>query len=155
LARVARSAEKEKCAATAALLAIRSATRARGALVTAKAIFALALLFSMPACGSSSGYSADDDESYASEDAEFDEDAARADAEEEVAEEGYDGPCTIDCSGHDAGFDWAAEGHDDYGSSSSQSFDEGQIAYEEAVDERVDEKRQEFEDEGADSEYAY
>ena len=85
---------------------------------------------------------------------EFDEDAARADAEQEVADDGYSGPCTIDCSGHDAGFTWAADGHEDRGISNSRSFDEGQEAYDEAVEERLEEKRQEFEDEGPDSEYS-
>jgi hypothetical protein len=37
--------------------------------------------------------------------------------------------------------------------SDSQSFDEGQQAYEEAVEERVDEKRQQFEDDPSDSDY--
>ena len=76
----------------------------------------------------------------------FDEDAARDRAREEVRSEGYSGACTIDCSGHDAGFDWAADGNADGGLSSSQSFDEGQEAYERAVDERVEEVRQSYED---------
>lgn len=76
----------------------------------------------------------------------FDEDAARERAEEEVASEGYSGPCTQDCSGHNAGFAWAAEGYPDEGTSSSQSFDEGQQAYEEAVEERVDEYQQAHDD---------
>lgn len=95
-------------------------------------------------------------ESYGSADyeeapAEFDEDAARQAAEEELADEPYDGSygCTIDCSGHEAGWQWRAEngyptyGSDDYGK--SQSFAEGARAYEDAVEERVDEMRSEFE----------
>jgi hypothetical protein len=96
------------------------------------------------------GSSEDASESY-----EFDEDTARADAESEVQSEGYDGPCTSDCSGHDAGFAWAADGHDDFGISRSPSFDEGQEAYEDSVEERLAEKRQEFEDDPSSSEYQY
>ena len=74
----------------------------------------------------------------------FDEALARDRAEEEVADDGYQGPCTMDCSGHDAGFGWAAEGHQDYGMSRSRSFDEGQIAYEDAVEDRVEEMREAY-----------
>ena len=76
----------------------------------------------------------------------FDEQAAREEAEAEVASEGYSGPCTFDCSGHDAGFTYAAEGNPDGGQSDSQSFDEGQEAHEEAVQERVEEARTAYED---------
>lgn len=72
----------------------------------------------------------------------FDEDQAREDAQAEVQSEGYQGSCTDDCSGHNAGFEYAAQGHDDGGVGDSPSFDEGQQAYEEAVDEKVEEKRQ-------------
>jgi hypothetical protein len=125
---------------------------------------AMWFLLVLPGCGSSgaqssdedsystAGYSGDDEDSATP--AEFDEDAARADAEQEVADEGYSGPCTMDCSGHDAGFAWAAEGHQDYGTSTSQSFDEGQEAYEGSVQQRVEEKREQFDEEGSDSDYA-
>lgn len=86
--------------------------------------------------------------------AEFDEDRAREDAQQEAADDGYSGPCTQDCSGHDAGYAWAADGEEDGGISSSQSFDEGQEAYAAAVEEKLEEKRREFERDGADSEYA-
>ena len=115
----------------------------------------VALAASLSGCGSEPDYDALDYSSDAETDVSFDEDAARADAQAEVESEGYDGDCTADCSGHEAGFDWAAEGHEDYGTSSSLSFDEGQEAYEAAVEERLEEKREEFEDEGADSDYAY
>ena len=120
-----------------------------------------ALLLMLTGCGEPSYAEAQIEEQYESGsgdseevEIEFDEDAARADAEQEVADEGYDGPCTIDCTGHDAGFDWAADGHEDYGTSRSPSFDEGQEAYEEAVEERLEEKREQFEDVGPDSDYA-
>jgi len=77
----------------------------------------------------------------------FDEDTAREEAGEEVAAAGYSGPCTSDCSGHDAGFAWATEGHEDRGISSSQSFDEGQEAFERAVEEHVDEAREAYDGE--------
>jgi hypothetical protein len=75
----------------------------------------------------------------------FDEDRARERAQEEVASQGYGGPCTADCSGHDAGFGWAANGHEDGGVSSSPSFDEGQQAYEDEVEERVERQREDHE----------
>ncbi|MEO7865549.1 MAG: hypothetical protein ABIR63_06775 [Sphingomicrobium sp.] len=128
-------------------------------------LLALASTLSLSACSSSDSSYTDAVETrsasftYGSEEpeaesAEFDEDAARADAQQEADDDGYSGSCTVDCSGHDAGFEWAAEGHDDRGTSNSRSFDEGQEAYEEAVEERLEEKRQEFDDEGAESEYA-
>lgn len=94
--------------------------------------------------------SSDADEAEAPERAAFNEDAAREAAKEEVSDESYASigrpyGCTIDCSGHDAGFAWAAQGHEDRGLSNSRSFDEGQEAYEEAVDERVDEMRNDYE----------
>lgn len=93
---------------------------------------------------SSSEYSYD----YSSE--EFDEDTAREEAESELASEGYDMRygCTDDCSGHSAGWDWAAQqGYGSGGSGESQSFQEGTMAYDEAVDERVEEMRDEWESE--------
>jgi hypothetical protein len=117
----------------------------------------LAGLLLLAACSSAetSQYPADEELSHAAYDdatpAEFDEAAARELAEAEVASEGYDGSygCTDDCSGHDAGWQWRAdngypvEDQDDYGS--SNSFAEGAMAYEDAVDERLNEKREEFE----------
>ena len=82
---------------------------------------------------------------------EFDEDAAREEAERDLALEGYDYRygCTIDCSGHEAGWQWRAENGypvydpDTYGN--SYSFSEGAQAYEEAVEERVEALRDEHE----------
>lgn len=113
----------------------------------------IASTFLLAACSSSDErdqafgtvpYSVSDDDSTNARE-EFDEDAARARAATEVASEGYEGPCTSDCSGHDAGFSWAADGNPDYGSSRSRSFDEGQEAYKEAVDQRVEQYREDFE----------
>lgn len=76
----------------------------------------------------------------------FDEDAARDAAEEELASEGYDYSygCTIDCSGHDAGWQWRADnGYSTPGN--SNSFDEGGRAFDEALEARVDDMRDEYE----------
>lgn len=76
----------------------------------------------------------------------FDEDAARAAAESELASSGYDYSygCTDDCSGHDAGWQWRADnGYATPGN--SNSFDEGGRAFDEALEERVDEMREEHE----------
>ena len=75
----------------------------------------------------------------------FDEDAARNAAEEELASEGYDFSygCTVDCSGHDAGWQWRADnGYSTPGN--SNSFDEGGLAFDEALEERVDEMRDQY-----------
>lgn len=88
---------------------------------------------------------------------EFDEDAARQDARREVYRRGYRGWCSSDCSGHEAGFEWAHENRLNLPQPTydSQSFDEGQQEYVKAVDRRVEEKRQEFEDEVASSDHPY
>ena len=75
----------------------------------------------------------------------FDEDAARNAAEEELASEGYDFSygCTVDCSGHEAGWQWRADnGYSTPGN--SNSFDEGGLAFDEALEERVDEMRDQY-----------
>jgi len=76
----------------------------------------------------------------------FDEDAAREAAEEELASEGYDYSygCTDDCSGHQAGWDWRAEnGYSAYGN--SESFEQGGYAFDEALESRVEEMRDDYE----------
>lgn len=82
----------------------------------------------------------------------FDEDAAREAAEAELALEGYDKRygCTDECDGHEAGWQWRAENGylvtdpSTYGN--SYSFGEGAMAFEEAVEERVEEMRDEYAD---------
>ena len=98
----------------------------------------------------SAEYAGDYTEAETARRPDFDEDEARDAAKEELSSETYTGigspyGCTNDCSGHEAGYAWAADGHDDYGTSRSQSFDEGQRAYEDAVEERVGEMRGEYE----------
>ena len=98
----------------------------------------------------SNGSSSDDERSN------FDEDAAREAAEEEVGSDSYAGVgapygCTDDCSGHEAGFNWRRD--NGYSASgTSQSFDEGGRAFDEAVDDRVDEMRDNY-DSGGNPEY--
>ena len=53
--------------------------------------------------------------------------------------------CDGDCSGHEAGWQWAKDGNS-CGSGDSPSFDEGCEAYESAVEERVDEARSRYND---------
>ncbi|WP_291207712.1 hypothetical protein [Hyphomonas sp.] len=75
------------------------------------------------------------------EEAFFDEDAATEDAIAEYTYSTYEDifgsyQCTYDCSGHDAGFEWAKENMilDGYGcSGDSNSFVEGCEAYGEAI----------------------
>jgi hypothetical protein len=76
----------------------------------------------------------------------FDESAARAAAEDELASEGYNHAygCTDDCSGHDAGWKWRAD-HGYSTPGNSNSFYEGGRAFDEALDERVEEMRNEYE----------
>ena len=97
---------------------------------------------------SSGAYGGDEPERAA-----FDEQAARAEAEDDLASEGYDGSygCTVDCSGHDAGWQWRAEnGYSTYGN--SNSFSEGGQAFDDALDERVDDMRNDYEN-GMDTGY--
>jgi hypothetical protein len=79
----------------------------------------------------------------------FDEDAAKNAAEDEVAGESYTeigSPygCTDDCSGHEAGFRYRAEHGYAGDNPDSPSFNEGGQAFDEAVEERVEEKRQAY-----------
>lgn len=83
----------------------------------------------------------------------FDEDAARDAAESELASQQYDGSygCTVDCSGHEAGWQWRAE-HGYAVDGNSNSFSEGGRAYDEALESRVDEMRGNY-DSGEEPEY--
>lgn len=106
----------------------------------------------------SGGYTAGDlesDEEYRPR-REFDEYSARRDAEREVYRRGYRGWCSDDCGGHNAGFEWAYDNHlkRSQPTFDSPSFDEGQEAFIDGVRRRVDEKRQEFEDDPDSSDYA-
>lgn len=111
------------------------------------AIICLATI-ALAGCSESEAY--EDEYAFSDEAGEFDEDAAREAARAELASGTYEDAgspygCTDDCSGHNAGWEYAANGNDDGGQSNSQSFDEGQIAYEEAVEERVEEMQDEYE----------
>lgn len=83
----------------------------------------------------------------------FDEDAARDEAEDEIAGETYVSigtpyGCTDDCSGHEAGFRYRADNGYAGHNADSPSFNEGGQAFDEAVEERVDEMREEYESGG-------
>lgn len=105
-----------------------------------------------------SSYSNEDDnedDSFADEeDREFNEDAAREDAESDLAAEGYNYAygCTVDCSGHNAG--WQDRANNGFArSGNSNSFDEGGRAFDEELDRRVEETRDNFE--AGDDSYEY
>lgn len=102
----------------------------------------------------------DSDASYAPTDIDerepFDEDAAREAAEQELASGTYQSDsmaygCTQDCSGHEAGWQWRAQ-HGYSTPGYSESFDEGGRAFDEAVDDRVQEMRDDYEP-GNDADY--
>jgi hypothetical protein len=119
------------------------------------------LAMTLPACsgsdstpssrGSGGGYYAAADVTDEDEEREpFDEDAAREAAEEEIGSDTYAGigmpyGCTDDCSGHEAGFAWRRD-NGYVTSGNSDSFREGAQAFEDAVDERVEEMEAEYED---------
>jgi hypothetical protein len=76
----------------------------------------------------------------------FDEDAAKQAAEDDLASESYDYSygCTSDCSGHEAGWRWRADnGYTTPGN--SNSFYEGGQAFDDAVDNKVEEMRNAYE----------
>jgi hypothetical protein len=81
---------------------------------------------------------------------EFDEDSARDRAVDDLSYESYSSigepyGCTDDCSGHEAGFEWAKENSVTDGScfGDSASFNEGCQAYADAIEEKVNEYRAE------------
>lgn len=105
----------------------------------------------MSACGGSSG-SSESGYRYADEassEVEFDEDAARDRAVDALAYESYSSigqpyGCTDDCSGHEAGFEWAKENGVTDGScyGDSASFTEGCQSYADAIEEQINEYRE-------------
>lgn len=82
----------------------------------------------------------------------FDEDEARSNAEQEVGNENYRSigrpyGCTDDCSGHEAGFKYRTRygyGGRIAGDYDARSFRQGQQAFDDEVDRRVDEARTEY-----------
>lgn len=111
---------------------------------------ALVLICCIPACHHNSD---DEGEAYGEVSEEFDESEARQDAMYELDDESFEdigdtSLCTIDCSGHDAGFEWARDNEitDSFDcGGNSQSFIEGCEAYAEAVEERLDEIQSDYE----------
>lgn len=81
----------------------------------------------------------------------FDEAAARERAEEEVADDTYVDAgavfgCRDDCSGHEAGWRYRADHGYAGANPDSPSFEEGGRAFDEAVDDRVEEMRRDHAD---------
>lgn len=87
----------------------------------------------------------------------FDEYAARRAAEDEISADSYAGVgmpygCTDDCSGHEAGFRYRADTGSTGYNPDSNSLNEGGQAFEDAVDDRIDEMRNDY-DSGGDAPY--
>ena len=83
---------------------------------------------------------------------EFDEDAARERAVDDLSYETYGSigepyGCTEDCEGHEAGFEWAKDNGITDGScyGDSDSFNEGCQAYADAIEEKVNEYKEDDE----------
>ena len=85
---------------------------------------------------------------------EFNEDRAEDAARDSISGDTYEavvgsGDCTDDCSGHEAGWQWAKEGNT-CGGGDSESFDAGCQAFESEIDDRVQNARHQY-DEGDDT----
>jgi hypothetical protein len=100
-------------------------------------------------CGSSSDASRSYQSDYESPETPFDEDVAVERAIDDLNYETYGSVgepygCTEDCSGHEAGFEWAKENGVTDGScyGDSESFNEGCQAYADAIEDQVSEYRQ-------------
>lgn len=113
----------------------------------------LPLLCASPACAAcgSGGANAfyDEREDTSEERAQFDEDSARDDAVSDLSGQSFQdvgdtSRCTQDCSGHDAGWQWAQEHEvtDSSECSGSGSFEDGCEAYVEELDNRVEEAKE-------------
>lgn len=77
---------------------------------------------------------------------EFNESAVRSEVEQQLADEGYDGRdgCEGTCAGEEAGWDWRAEnGYATDGN--SDAFSAGGRSFDDALDDEVERRRQEFE----------
>ena len=103
----------------------------------------------LAACGSSSSSNSRYPDQLVAE-GEFDEDAAMERAVEDLAFETYSSigepfGCTEDCSGHEAGFEWAKQNEitDGWCGGNSESFIEGCQAYADAIQEKIEEYRDE------------
>jgi hypothetical protein len=112
-------------------------------------VTAILVSLSLIGCGQGNNYASSvEDEAYT---AQVDEDAARESARSELEGTTYVGQgavygCTSDCSGHDAGYEWAQENEiedpSDCGGKSA-SFIEGCEAYAEEFQRQVEEEEQE------------
>jgi hypothetical protein len=109
--------------------------------------------FALVGCGPSPNDGAYDEREEVSEErAEFDEDSAMDEAVADLSGEtfqdvGDTSRCTQDCSGHDAGWQWAQDNDvtDSSECSGSGSFADGCEAYVEELESRVEEARYDIE----------
>jgi len=114
------------------------------------------LLLALCACGSSRP-DPDRDTRFARKGG-FDEDRARDRVVDDLSGESFESvgdtsTCTDDCSGHEAGFEWARDqGVTDSSECGGQSvsFEEGCQVYAQAIEDRVDDARSEDESGDAD-----
>ncbi len=109
---------------------------------------AIVMCMSLSACGNGGADAATYARAQTHENSEFDEDAARDQAAADIngqtfQDVGDTSRCTSDCSGHDAGFQWAQDNNvaDTSDCSGSGSFEDGCEAYVEELDNRVEEAR--------------
>ena len=118
------------------------------------------LCVALPGCGSAASGGEDGQaKAIAQSRAEFDDDAARVKAVSELSGQtfqdvGDTSRCTKDCSGHDAGWQWAQDNEvtDSSDCSGSGSFEDGCEAYVEELDSRVEAAREDDESEPDDEE---
>ena len=118
----------------------------------------LCVSLALSGCESSSSSAQYEEQEVASDErSEFDEDAAREDAVSDLSGQvfqdvGDTSRCTEDCSGHDAGWQWAQDNDvtDSYDCSGSGSFEDGCQAYVEELESRVDEARDDDAGQGED-----
>lgn len=94
------------------------------------------------------GCGADGSNSAYDERSDFDEDAARAEAVSQLSSVTFEDVgdtlrCTDDCSGHNAGWQWAQENYvtESYECSGSGSFADGCEAYVEELESRIESAR--------------
>jgi hypothetical protein len=113
----------------------------------------LCLSLALSACGSGGSSASYEEQDFASDErAEFDEDTARDQAVSDLSDQtfqdvGDTSRCTEDCSGHDAGWQWAQDNDVTDGSecSGSGSFEDGCQAYVEELESQVELAREDEE----------
>lgn len=120
----------------------------------------LCISLALSACGSSGSSASYEEQDFASDErAEFDEDSARDEAVSGLSDQtfqdvGDTSRCTKDCSGHDAGWQWAQDNDvtDSSECSGSGSFEDGCQAYVEELESQVELAREDEEAGGGEEE---